>query len=71
MKKIILTILLPFVLLVGCDNNTDKEKRRCLKDPTAPGCPHSSDNIITTPPKHWGIDDLRAPMKKFQEDQLT
>ena len=58
MKKFALVALLSVVALAGCDN----DKNKCIKDPTAQGCPRASGNgnIVSSPSKSW---DMNAPAK--------
>ena len=57
MKKYALVALLSVVALAGCDNDKDK----CMKDPTAQGCPRASGNVVSSQSKSW---DMNAPAKQ-------
>ena len=65
MKNCILTIILPIIALMGCDG--DQNKSKCIKDPTAPGCPRGPANITSSEPKTWNFDKL-TPSKNSDTD---
>ena len=60
MKTFALVGFLSVVALAGCDNG----KGKCIKDPTAQGCPRGPANIASSPSKSW---DMGAPTKQKDE----
>jgi hypothetical protein len=62
MKKFALVALVSVVALAGCDNGQDK----CIKDPTAQGCPRASGNVVSSPSKSW---DMNAPANSASQSQ--